>query len=87
MATTMTVDEAQRFYMQGRNLITLMAQLETSFEEYAGIFESRGGAAGLGPEYGQDTEILIGVYNDFAAMLASNNGWNQQVLNKYRTDY
>jgi len=41
----------------------------------------------MGPEFGSDTEIMIGTYNNLAAMLAANNGWDQQVLDKYRTDY
>jgi hypothetical protein len=87
MEPTMTPEEAQRFYKQGENLITLMAQLSANTAEYTAIFESRGGKAGMGDEYGTDTEVFIGVFNNLAAMLAANNGWDQQVLNKYRNDY
>jgi hypothetical protein len=87
MEPTMTVAEAEFMHNRGTAIVTMFAQVATSFEEFAGIFESRGGAAGMGPEFGSDTEIMIGTYNNLAAMLAANNGCDQQVLDKYRTDY
>jgi hypothetical protein len=87
LMTTMTPDEANRLHQQGREIITQLANISTRFEEYKGIFESRGGAIGMGEEYGPNTEVMVGVYNDLADMLAANNNWNQQVLDKNRTDY
>lgn len=87
MAATMTVEEAQRFHQRGCEILTNMAIMDVQFEDYAGIFESRGGADGMGPEFGTDTEVIIGVYNDLKAMLTANNNWNQIVIDKNRVDY
>jgi hypothetical protein len=83
----MSPEEAQSFYQKGVENITQLAYLATRCEEFTQVFEARGGAVGMGDELGPTTELFIGVFNDLAAMLAANNGWDQQVLDKYRSDY
>ena len=83
----MTLEEAEFLYNRGTAIVTMMAQMSTDFEEFASIFESRGGALGMGDEFGPDTEVIIGLYNELATMLAANEGWNQGVMDKFRTDY
>ena len=83
----MPPEEAQQFYQKGVDMITSLAYLSNQFAEYTRVFETRGGKEGMGDELGTPTELFVGVANNLAAMLAANNGWDQQVLDKYRSDY
>jgi hypothetical protein len=80
MATT-----PEQFHNRGRDIVTEFAKAMDDFNSYARVFEVRGGAVGLGEEFGEPTEAMVVLRNDLAAFFAANN--RQQVLDLYRADY
>lgn len=54
----MTAEEAERFHNRGRDIVTELAQAMDDFRAYARVFEIRGGALGMGEEYGLITEEI-----------------------------
>ena len=54
---------------------------------YINVLGIRCGALGMGEAYGADTERFVVLRNDLNAFLGSEEGYRQNLLDKFRTDY